>query len=153
MTKKGFERLQIQLKTMKTVDRPQVIQDIAEARAHGDLSENAEYDAAKEHQGLLEARIADLENVLACAEVIDPATIDSDVAVFGATVKLLDCETDAEVTYRIVGDAETDPDNGEIGISTPVARAIMGKEIDDEVKVQAPGGVRLYEVLDISYQN
>ncbi len=147
-----MKKLQEDLHRFKTVERPKVIKDIATARAHGDLSENAEYDAAKEHQGFVEAKIREMDDLVARAEVVDPAKIVSNIVVFGATVTLLDPDTDDEIVYRIVGDIEANPDEGKIGISTPVARAMMGRELDDEVTVRAPGGNHLYEIIDITYK-
>lgn len=152
ITKSGYDRLQIELKRLKTVERPSVIQAISEARAHGDLSENAEYDAAKERQAFVEAKIAELDDLLARAEIVDPSTINQDHVVFGATVVLLDTDKDIEVTYRIVGDPESAPEKGDLGISTPVARALIGKSVDDEIVVKAPGGDRFYEVVSIRYE-
>lgn len=152
ITVAGAEQLQAELTRLKTVDRPRVIQAIADARAHGDLSENAEYHAAKEQQGLLEARIKDLETKLASAQVIDPTTIKSNGrVVFGATLELRDEHGGQTVTYQIVGDYEADIAQGKISISSPIARALIGKEQGDLVEVQVPGGVRQYEILDIRY--
>jgi transcription elongation factor GreA len=135
------------------VDRPAVIQAIAEARAQGDLSENAEYDAAKEKQGFIEGRIADLESKLSNAQLIDPKTLDAEGRiVFGATVELEDLESGEPVTYQIVGDDEADIKLGQISVSSPIARALIGKYAGDTVDVQAPGGVRQYEVLDVLYK-
>jgi transcription elongation factor GreA len=135
------------------VERPAVIQAIAEARAQGDLSENAEYDAAKEKQGFIEGRIADLEGKLSNAQIIDPRTLDADGRiVFGATVELEDAESGDSVTYQIVGDDEADIKQGMISVSSPIARALIGKYAGDSVDVQAPGGVRQYEVLDVEYK-
>jgi len=130
-----------------------VIQAIAEARAQGDLSENAEYDAAKEKQGFIEGRIADLEGKLSNAQIIDPKTLDADGRiVFGATVELEDVESGESVTYQIVGDDEAGIKHGKISVSSPIARALIGKYAGDSVDVQAPGGVRQYEVLDVQYK-
>jgi transcription elongation factor GreA len=153
LTVVGAEKLRIELQTLKSVERPAVIQAIAEARAQGDLSENAEYDAAKEKQGFIEGRIADLEGKLTNAQIIDPATLDADGRiVFGATVELEDADSGEPVIYQIVGDDEADIKHGKISISSPIARALIGKYAGDSVDVQAPGGVRQYEVLDVLYK-
>ena len=153
LTVAGAEKLRAELTRLKAVDRPAVIQAIAEARAQGDLSENAEYDAAKEKQGFIEGRIADLESKLSNAQLIDPATVDAEGRiVFGATVDLEDLESGETVTYQIVGDDEADIKLGQISVSSPIARALIGKYAGDTVDVQAPGGVRQYEVLDVSYK-
>ena len=152
MTVAGAERLKTELHRLKTVDRPAVIQAIAEARSHGDLSENADYDAAKERQGFIEGRISEVEAKLANAQVIDPSTIDADGrAVFGATVELEDHESGDHVTYQIVGDDEADLKHGKISVSSPIARALIGKEAGDTVDVQAPAGVRHYDILDVRF--
>ena len=145
--------LRAELQNLKSVERPAVIQAIAEARAQGDLSENAEYDAAKEKQGFVEGRIADLESKLSNAQIIDPTTLDADGRiVFGATVELEDVESGDTVTYQIVGDDEANIKLGKISVSSPIARALIGKYAGDSVDVQAPGGVRQYEVLDVLYK-
>ena len=152
ITVAGAEQLKVELYRLKTAERPRVIQAIAEARAHGDLSENAEYHAAKEQQGFIEGRIAELENRLAMAQVIDPLTVNANGrVVFGATLDLLDEHGGREVTYQIVGDYEADLAHGRISINSPIARALIGKEEGDVVDVQVPGGVRTYEILDIRY--
>ena len=152
MTIEGAERLKAELHRLRTIERPAVIQAIAEARSHGDLSENADYDAAKERQGFIEGRIAEVESKLANAQVIDPASIDADGrVVFGATVDLEDGESGDKVTYRIVGDDEADIKHGKISVSSPIARALIGKSEGDTADVQAPGGVRSYEVLAVRY--
>ena len=151
MTVAGAERLKHELHRLKTVDRPAVIQAIAEARAHGDLSENADYDAAKERQGFIEGRISDVEAKLANAQVIDPATLDVPHVVFGATVALADLDSSDQVTYQIVGDDEDDIRHGKISINSPIARALIGKGEGDVAEVQAPGGVRSYEILSVRY--
>lgn len=149
----GAEKMRAELQNLKSVERPAVIQAIAEARAQGDLSENAEYDAAKEKQGFIEGRIADLEGKLSNAQIIDPTTLDADGRiVFGATVELEDLESSDTVTYQIVGDDEADIKHGKISVSSPIARALIGKYAGDGVDVQAPGGVRQYEVLDVQYK-
>ena len=152
MTIEGAERLKAELHRLRTIERPAVIQAIAEARSHGDLSENADYDAAKERQGFIEGRIAEVESKLANAQVIDPASIDADGrVVFGATVDLEDAASGDKVTYRIVGDDEADIKHGKISVSSPIARALIGKSEGDTADVQAPGGVRSYEVLAVRY--
>ena len=151
MTVAGAERLKHELHRLKTVDRPEVIQAIAEARAHGDLSENADYDAAKERQGFIEGRISDVEAKLANAQVIDPATLDVPHVVFGATVALADLDSSDQVTYQIVGDDEADIRHGKISINSPIARTLIGKGEGDVAEVQAPGGVRSYEILSVRY--
>ena len=153
MTVVGVARLKTELHRLKTVDRPAVSAAIGEARAHGDLSENADYDAAKERQGFIEGRIAEIEHKLAGAQVIDPAAIaDHDGRiVFGATVALADAASGDEVTYQIVGDDEADIKHGKISIGSPIARALIGKGEGDTAEVRAPGGVREYEILAVRY--
>lgn len=152
LTVKGAEKLKAELHKLKTIERPAVINAIAEARAQGDLSENAEYDAAKEKQGFIEGRIKEVEGKLSNAQVIDPATLDPEGRiVFGATVKLEDLESGEKVDYQIVGDDEADIKLGLISISSPIARALIGKYEGDVAAVQAPGGVREYEVLEVKY--
>ena len=152
MTPEGFQKLQEELKRLKRVDRPQVVQAIAEARDHGDLSENAEYDAAKDRQGFIEGRIAELNSKISLAHVIDPAEIDSEKVVFGAKVKLFDTEAENEVTYQIVGEDEADIKLGKLSVNSPVAKALIGHTIDDEVRIRVPSGVRVYEIIDIIYE-
>jgi transcription elongation factor GreA len=152
LTVRGAQRLKDELQRLKSVERPAVINAIAEARAQGDLSENAEYDAAKEKQGFIEGRIAEVEAKLAVAQVIDPATLDPDGRiVFGATVDLEDLTSGEKVTYQIVGDDEADIKDGKISVSSPIARALIGKYAGDSAEVRAPGGLRGYEVLDVRY--
>ncbi len=152
LTVVGAEKLKVELHRLKTVDRPRVIQAIAEARAHGDLSENAEYHAAKEQQSFIEGRIAEIESKLSSAQVIDPKTVNAEGrVVFGATVDLSDEETGKEVTYQIVGDDEADIAQNMISISSPIARALIGKEAGDLVEVRVPDGTRQYEILDVRY--
>ena len=152
ITKRGAEKLKAELHRLKTVDRPWVINAIAEARAQGDLSENAEYDAAKDRQGFIEGRIQEIEGKLSAAQIIYPAALDAGGrVVFGATVKLEDEDTGAAVTYQIVGEDEADLKHGLINISSPIARALIGKEEGDTAEVQAPGGVRRYEVVAVTY--
>ncbi len=153
LTVVGADMLRAELQNLKSVERPSVIQAIAEARAQGDLSENAEYDAAKEKQGFVEGRIADLEGKLSNAQIIDPTTLDAEGRiVFGTTVELEDANSGDAVTYQIVGDDEADIKSGKISVSSPIARALIGKYAGDTVDVQAPGGVRQYEVLDVLYK-
>jgi len=152
ITHAGAEKLREELHELKTVQRPAVIAAIAEARAQGDLSENAEYDAAKEKQSFVEGRIAELESKLSNAQIIDPATLNSDGAcVFGATIDLDDLENNTKVTYQIVGDDEADIKAGKISISSPLARALIGKYSGDIAEVNAPGGVHEYEIIDVRY--
>ncbi len=153
LTVTGAEMLKAELHNLKTVQRPAVIQAIAEARSHGDLSENAEYDAAKERQGFIEGRIKEIEGKLSHAQIIDPRTVDADGRiVFGATVELEDVETGDTVTYQIVGEDEADIKANKISVSSPMARALIGKHAGDTANVQAPGGVRQYEILDVEYR-
>ena len=152
ITTRGAGLMRDELQQLKSVERPRIIQAIAEARSHGDLSENAEYDAARERQGFVEARISDLESKLANAQVIDPRLLDADGrCVFGATVDLEDEDGGAKTTYQIVGDDEADIKQGRISINSPIARALIGKEIGDIVDAQTPGGVKRYEILDVRY--
>lgn len=152
LTTNGAELLRAELHNLKTVERPDVIAAIAEARSHGDLSENAEYDAAKERQSFVEGRIAEVEYKLSNAQIIDPKDLDAEGrCVFGATVDLEDLESSAAVTYQIVGDDEADLKLGKISIGSPIARALIGKFAGDVAEVQAPGGVREYEILDVKY--
>lgn len=152
LTVVGAEMMKAELQQLRSVERPNVIAAIAEARAHGDLSENAEYDAAKERQAFVEGRIADIEAKLSNGQVINPAELDADGrVVFGATVKMIDLSTEAIVTYQVVGDDEADVKVNKISISSPIARALIGKEEGDVAEVQAPGGLREYEVLKVLY--
>ena len=152
ITSKGAKRLRAELEELKSVKRPKVIADIAEARAHGDLKENAEYHAARDQQSFIEGRIKHLEGELSHAQVIDIATLTAgDRVVFGATVKLADCDTDEERTYQIVGDLEADIKLGLIAISSPVARALIGKHEGDIATIEAPAGTREYEIISVSY--
>lgn len=151
MTPGSYLKLQEELKNLIRIERPKVVQDIAEARDHGDLSENAEYDAAKDKQGMIEGRIQELNGKIALAQIIDPAEIDSEKIVFGATVTLFDVDTDNEVTYQIVGEDEADIKLGKISVTSPVGKALIGHYVDDEVKIQVPGGMRMYEITDIVY--
>lgn len=152
LTLVGAEMLRSELHRLKTVERPNVIAAIAEARSHGDLSENAEYDAAKERQGFIEGRIAEVESKLSNSQIIDPKSLEADGrCVFGATLDLEDQDSGKQVTYQIVGDDEADLKKGKISISSPIARALIGKYAGDIAEVQAPGGVREYEILDVRY--
>jgi transcription elongation factor GreA len=152
ITVRGAELMKQELHQLKTVERPNVINAIAEARAHGDLSENADYDAAKERQGFIEGRIQDLEGKLSNARVIDPATLDAEGrVVFGTTVELEDLESSSKVVYQIVGDDEADIKVGKISISSPIARALINKVEGDVAEVQAPAGIREYEILAVRY--
>ena len=153
ITARGAEKLRAELKQLKSVERPAVVQAIAEARAQGDLSENADYDAAKDRQGFIEGRIQEIEGKLSVAQVIDPSAVDGGgKVVFGATVELEDEESGDTVKYQIVGEDEADLKRGLINISSPIARALIGKEEGDTAEVQAPGGIRRYEVVAVSYQ-
>ncbi len=152
ITKRGAEKLKEELQRLKTKDRPAVIAAIAEARSHGDLSENAEYDAAKDRQGFIEGRIKEVEGKLSAAQIIDPSTLDAGgKVVFGATVELEEEDTGEQVTYQIVGEDEADLKQGLINISSPIARALIGKEEGDTAEVQAPGGARHYEIIAVKY--
>lgn len=151
MTKKGAERLQKELKNLKVVERPAIIAAIAEARAHGDLSENAEYHAAREKQSFIEGRIQELEYAVSCAEVIDTAALKGNKVVFGATVLLMDEDTEVEQTYQIVGQYEADLEHGLISIQSPLARALIGKSVGDSVEVASPKGGKSYEILNVEY--
>ena len=150
-TREGLKPLEEELKRLKTEDRPAVIQAIATAREHGDLSENAEYDAAREKQGFIEGRVAELEAVISRAEVIDTSGMTGDTVRFGATVVLADDDTGKEVTYRIVGEHEADLEKGKISITSPLARALVGKSVDDSVEVTTPGGSKGYEICEVSF--
>ena len=153
LTVNGAERLHAELKNLKSVERPKVIAAIAEARSHGDLSENAEYEAAKEQQAFIEGRIAKLNSQLTIAEVIDPAKLTaSGKVIFGAFVKLFDEQKEKEVTYQVVGDLEADLAKGQISLGSPMGKALIGKQEGDEVVVKAPAGDQIYEVLSVSYQ-
>ncbi len=151
VTPRGLAALRDRLRQIKSVERPQNVRDIEEARAHGDLSENAEYHAAKERQGHLETELRSVEDKLARAQVVDPATLSGDKVVFGATVTVVNLDTDEEVTYQIVGEDESDLKGGRISYRSPLARALIRKEEGDEVVFQAPGGTRTYEILEVSF--
>ena len=153
LTKRGAEQLREELKQLKTVERPRIVAAIAEARAHGDLKENAEYHAAREQQGFCEGRIKDIEGKLSNAEVIDVTKTNANgKVIFGATVDLLDEDTDEEISYQIVGEDEADIKKNRISIGSPFARALIGKQEGDIAEVQAPGGVRSFEVLEVRYE-
>ncbi len=151
MTESGYAALEAELKRLTSQERPRIIQAISDARTHGDLSENAEYHAAKEQQSLNEGRIAEIEDKISRAEVIDVSKLSGDTVMFGAQVKLFDEDTDEEKVYRIVGDVEADVKEGRVSISSPIARALIGKSVGDTVEVTAPGGARNYEILDIAW--
>lgn len=151
MTRSGFKALEEELKQLKSVERPAVIRAIAEAREHGDLSENAEYHAAREKQSFIEGRAKELESIISRAEVIDPATLSGHIK-FGATVTIVDEDTEEERTYQIVGEAEADIERGLLNIRSPLARALIGKDEGDSVEVKTPGGERSYEVISIAYR-
>lgn len=151
MTAAGFARLEEELKRRKSVERPAIVQAISEARAHGDLSENAEYAAAKEKQSFNEGRIKELEAVVSRADVIDVKALSGEKVKFGATVKLVDENTEKEIAYQIVGEYEADVDKGQISMSAPIARALIGKAAGDSVEVHTPGGTRSYEILSVKF--
>jgi transcription elongation factor GreA len=153
LTKRGAEALKAELHRLKTVERHAVVQAIAEARAQGDLSENAEYDAAKDKQGFIEGRILEIEGKLAAAQIIDPSTLDAGGrVVFGATVDLEEEASGTVVTYQITGDDEADIKLGRISVGSPIARALIGKEAGDVAEVQAPGGIKRYEIVEVRYE-
>ena len=153
LTVNGAEKLRVELHRLKTIERPAVVAAIAEARAHGDLSENAEYDAAKERQGFVEGRIREVEGKLSNAQIIDPKALDADgKVVFGATIDLEDQDSGEQVVYQIVGEDEADIKAGKISIGSPMARALIGKFAGDVAQVQAPGGMRELEILDVRYE-
>ncbi|MCX7383154.1 MAG: transcription elongation factor GreA [Alphaproteobacteria bacterium] len=151
MTAPGLMRLESELRTLKSVERPAVIRAIAEARSHGDLSENAEYHAARDRQSFIEGRIAELEEIVGAAEVIDPASLSGDHVKFGAHVRVLDEETEREMTYQIVGVHEADIKAARLSISAPLAKALIGKKVGDTISVPAPGGDRSYEILSLMF--
>ncbi|MBI1327450.1 MAG: transcription elongation factor GreA [Alphaproteobacteria bacterium] len=152
MTQAGFEKLEAELKHLKSVERPAIIEAISEARAHGDLSENAEYHAAKEKQSFNEGRIQELEGVISVAQIIDVKSLSGDTVKFGATVVVADCDTDEEHTYQIVGQYESDADSGKIAITAPIARALIGKAVNDTVEVTTPKGKKSYEIVNVAYK-
>jgi transcription elongation factor GreA len=151
MTAGGFARLEEELRYLKTTARPEVIRAIAEARAHGDLSENAEYHAARERQSFIEGRVGELEDKIARAEVIDVASLNGSTVKFGATVTLVDEDTEVETAYQLVGEMEADVKEGRLSITAPLARALIGKEVGDSVEVMTPAGSKAYEILKIRY--
>ncbi len=151
ITEEGYRTLQEELKRLVRVERPRVVQDIAEARDHGDLSENAEYEAAKNRQGFIEGRIKELNDKIARAEVISPATLSGDKILFGATVTLFDVDTESEVTYQIVGEDEADIKKNKISVTSPVGRALIGRNLDEEVRVTVPSGIKIYEITEVRY--
>ena len=151
MTPYGYQQLKAELKKIREIDKPANVKAIEEARAHGDLSENAEYTYAKEQQGFIYGREKEVEALLATADIIDPATLSGDRVVFGATVQLLDVDTDEEITYTIVGENESDSKNGRVSITSPIARALIGKRIGDEAVLNAPKGKRNLEILDVKF--
>tara|TARA_B100000989_G_scaffold218093_1_gene166237 strand:+ start:311 stop:787 length:477 start_codon:yes stop_codon:yes gene_type:complete len=153
LTKEGEILIKEKLNELKFTQRPEISQAIAEARAHGDLKENAEYHAAKELQGLVEAKINEMENALANAQVIDVREIpETGRVVFGATIKIYDIDNDNEISYKIVGNLESDPENGSISIDTPIAKALVGKFVDDEISIKTPSGILNYEILDVKHK-
>lgn len=151
MTPRGYNAAQVELKQLKSVERPAVIRAIAEAREHGDLSENAEYHAAKEKQSFIEGRILELEDKLSRADVIDMERVKGSRVVFGATVTIIDVESEEEFTYRIVGEDEASIQNGKVSNTSPMARSLIGKEVGDEAEVAAPGGAKVYEIADLKF--
>jgi transcription elongation factor GreA len=151
MTAEGFSRLEEELKHLKSIERPAVIRAIAEAREHGDLSENAEYHAARERQSFIEGRLAELEDKVARAEVIDPRKLSGKQVMFGATVTLVDEDTDEKAKYQIVGPDESDISSGRISISSPLARALIGKSVGDSAEVSTPGGTKSYEIVKVAF--
>jgi len=152
MTRKGLEALKVELQNLKSVERPKIIEAIAEARAQGDLSENAEYESAKERQGFIEGRIAEIESKISQAEVIDPATLNAGGrCVFGATVEVEDLDLEKQATYQIVGDDESSVKDNKISINSPLAKALIGREEGDVIEFETPGGIKSYEVLKVAY--
>ena len=152
LTSQGYARLSEELVKLKREERPRIRKALEEARAHGDLSENAEYQAAREHQGLVEARIRHLQFVLSHAEVFDPSSMSGEEVRFGATVRLIDEDAEKEVVYRIVGQDEADIKTGRLSVSSPVSRALIGRKLGDQIEVRTPGGIRVYQILDISWK-
>ncbi len=152
MTSKGYEDLQTELKRLKTIERPDVIKAIAAAREHGDLSENAEYHAARERQAFIEGRVGDIEDLLSRAEVIDVTAIKGKVIKFGATIRVADEDTDERKTYQVVGEHEADIKSGLLSITSPMARAMIGKTVGDSVEVTTPGGTKSYEIMSVKYK-
>ena len=152
MTRDGLTVLEAELRKLKNEERLEIIRAIAEAREHGDLSENAEYHAARERQSFVEGRITELEGVISCADVIDPSKLTGDIVRFGATVMIADEDTDEEVTYKVVGDLEAEVKHGKVSISSPIARALIGKSVGDSVEVTTPKGSRSYEILKVEWK-
>jgi transcription elongation factor GreA len=152
MTKAGHAAMEKELERLVSTERRQIVKEIEVARGHGDLSENAEYHAAKEKQGLIEAKIRDMQHKLAHAQVVDPLQVTAERVAFGATVRLLNTETDEELVYQIVGEDEADHKIGKISFKSPIARAMIGKEEADDIRVRTPGGIRLFEILEIRYE-
>ena len=152
MTAQGYDALDAELKKLKTVERPNIIAAIAEARSHGDLSENAEYHAAKERQSFIEGRLAELEDKLARADVIDTGKLSGETVKFGATVTVMDEDTEEEAVYKIVGEDEANVAEGKISIASPIARALIGKEVGDVVEVAAPGGAKSFEIVELNWR-
>ncbi len=152
MTQMGFDNLETELKNLKGIERPNIINAIAEARAHGDLSENAEYHAAKEKQSYIEGRIKELEAVVSLAQIIDTSKMSGNIVRFGANVLVADEETDKEDNYQLVGDYEADIDNNKISLSSPLGKALLGKEVGESVEFNAPSGVRYYEIIEVNYK-
>lgn len=152
MTIYGAEKLRTELTELKSVQRPRVIQAIADAREHGDLKENAEYHAAREQQSFIEGRIQEIEGKISNAQIIDPKSLSGNKVLFSATVDLLDLETDKEVTYQIVGEDEADIKQGKVSVTSPIARALIGKEVDDVASFQAPGGEKEYEIIAVRFE-
>lgn len=152
MTREGFEELKDELEHLKKNERPKVVEAIEEARAHGDLSENAEYDAAKEKQGFIEGRIEELEGLISHAEIIDPADLSGDRVKFGATVTIFDFESDEEKTYQIVGDEEADIENNCISYTSPIAQALIGKQVAEEVTIDTPSGDKVVEITEVEFK-
>jgi transcription elongation factor GreA len=151
MTARGYAALDAELRKLKTVERPAIIEAISEAREHGDLSENAEYHSARERQSFIEGRIKEIEGLISRADVIDPLKVAGDTIKFGATVRLVDADTDEQKTFQIVGEVEADVEHGKLNIKSPLARALIGKSVGDSVEVMTPGGGRCYEVLGVDY--
>ena len=152
MTLQGYEALQTELKMLKGTERPAIIQAIAEAREHGDLSENAEYHAARERQSFVEGRIAELEDKTSRAEIIDPSKLSGDQVMFGATVVVADCDTDDEKKYQLVGESESDIAAGKLAVTSPMARALIGKSVGDVIEVHSPGGTKDYEIISVVFK-
>jgi len=152
MTKEGVVRLEEEQRRLRFEERPAIIKAIAEAREHGDLSENAEYHAARERQSFVEGRLAELKSIISLAEIIDPGALSGDVVRFGATIELADEETDAESTYQIVGTHEADVNSGRLSVTAPLARALIGKSLGDSIEVVSPGGSKFYEIIKVDYK-